>query len=585
MSRFRTHVHCHAKPRPQARGGLQLLRPRHGLPGLGLLALASLLAACSGSPGGHSASSPQRESAPQPPAPLAAPAPEYASAIDAATTTRSMAQPSVTLYATGMQPMPDVVRPRQERERYDEVKDNPVKRTAQESVSTLSLDVDTGAYANMRRFIQAGRLPPKDAVRVEELINYFPFDYPQASGAHPFSVTTELAAAPWNPQHQLLKIGVKAVEAQASAMPPANLVFLVDVSGSMNSADKLPLVQASLRLLVERLRPQDKVSLVVYAGRTAVELEPTSGKDKQKILAAIERLQAGGSTAGEAALRLAYQQARAGFIQGGINRILLATDGDFNVGISDVRQIRDMVERERKSGVSLTTLGFGTGNYNEALMQQIAQVGNGNYSYIDSLQEARKVLDEELSATFNTVAADVKLQLEFNPATVAEWRLIGYENRVLAEADFRNDAVDAVEIGAGKSVTALYEITPVGQPTLHVPRRYGQQNAAQPPAGDAAKRNELGELRIRYKKPGQASATELSQPIAAAASGQPSAEWQFAAAVAGYGQLLRGSPFLGQWGYGDAKRLAQQGLGKDPQGYRRSFIELIDLAASLSPKP
>lgn len=585
MSRLPCHAHCHAAPRPQARGGVLTSRPQRALPALGALALASLLAACSGSPGGHATSSPQRESAPQPPAPLAAPAPGYASAMDAAVSTKPMAQQSVTLYAAGAQPMPDTLRPRQERERYDEVKDNPVKRTAQDSVSTLSLDVDTGAYANMRRFIQAGRLPPKDAVRVEELINYFPFDYPPASGAHPFSVTTELAAAPWNPQHQLLKIGVKAVQAQASAMPPANLVFLVDVSGSMNSADKLPLVQASLRLLVERLRPQDKVSLVVYAGRTAVELEPTSGKDKQKILAAIERLQAGGSTAGEAALRLAYQQARAGFIEGGINRILLATDGDFNVGISDVRQIRDMVERERKSGVSLTTLGFGTGNYNEALMQQIAQVGNGNYSYIDSLQEARKVLDEELSATFNTVAADVKLQLEFNPATVAEWRLIGYENRVLAEADFRNDAVDAVEIGAGKSVTALYEITPVGQPTLHVPRRYGQPGAAAQPAGDAAKRNELGELRIRYKKPGQASATELSQPIAAAASGQPSAEWQFAAAVAGYGQLLRGSPFLGQWGYGDAKRLAQQGLGKDPQGYRRSFIELIDLAASLSPKP
>lgn len=584
MSRLSCHAQRHAAPLPQARGGLLPLRPQRTLPALGALALASLLAACSGSPGGHATSSPQRESAPQPPAPLAAPAAQYASAMDAAVSSKPMAQQSATRYA-GAQPMPDAVRPRQERERYDEVKDNPVKRTAQESVSTLSLDVDTGAYANMRRFIQAGRLPPKDAVRVEELINYFPFDYPPASGAHPFSVTTELAAAPWNPQHQLLKIGVKAMEAQASAMPPANLVFLVDVSGSMNSADKLPLVQASLRLLVERLRPQDKVSLVVYAGRTAVELEPTSGKDKQKILAAIERLQAGGSTAGEAALRLAYQQARAGFIEGGINRILLATDGDFNVGISDVRQIRDMVERERKSGVSLTTLGFGTGNYNEALMQQIAQVGNGNYSYIDSLQEARKVLDEELSATFNTVAADVKLQLEFNPATVAEWRLIGYENRVLAEADFRNDAVDAVEIGAGKSVTALYEITPVGQPTLHVPRRYGQQGATSQPAGDAAKRHELGELRIRYKKPGQANATELSQPIAAAASSQPSAEWQFAAAVAGYGQLLRGSPFLGQWGYGDAKRLAQQGLGKDPHGYRRSFIELIDLAASLTPKP
>lgn len=483
--------------------------------------------------------------------------------------------PSPAVMASGMdqwRPLPE------QREGYARISDNPVKRTQVEPLSTFSLDVDTGSYSNVRRFLNQGQLPPRDAVRVEELLNYFSYDYPAPTDTHPFALTTELAAAPWNRDRWLLRVGVKAVDVEASAMPSANLVFLVDVSGSMNSQDKLPLVQATLLQLVNELRPQDRVALVVYAGRTAVELESTPGSEKEKIRAAIARLQAGGSTAGEAAIRLAYQQARAGFIRGGINRILLATDGDFNVGVTDLQQIKDMVAREREGGISLTTLGFGQGNYQEDLMEQIADIGNGNYSYVDSLEEGRKVLVEELSATFNTVAADVKLQMEFNPAVVSEWRLIGYENRVLREEDFRNDKVDAAEVGAGKSVTALYELTPVGKPGLLEPRRY--ETAAAP----AGKTGELGFLRVRYKQPGQARAVEFDHAVSARSlSSAPSTDLRFAAAVAGFGQLLRGGNYLGDFGYGEVKALAVAGRGKDEGGYRQAFVKLVELAASLTP--
>lgn len=475
--------------------------------------------------------------------------------------------------------------PEENREKYQQLSDNPVKLTAKDSVSTFSLDVDTGSYSNVRRFLNQGQLPPADAVRVEELVNYFSYDYPSALPGHPFAVSTEIARAPWNPAHYLLRVGVKTVEKNVAAMPPANLVFLVDVSGSMNSPDKLPLVQSTLQLLTEQLRPQDHVALVVYAGRTAVELESTSGNQKEKIRAATARLQAGGSTAGEAAIRLAYAQARAGYIKGGINRILLATDGDFNVGISDIEQIKDMVQRERESGISLTTLGFGQGNYQEALMEQIADVGNGNYSYIDSLSEARKVLVEELSSTFNTVAKDVKIQMEFNSAQVAEWRLVGYENRVLREEDFRNDKVDAGDVGSGKSVTAIYEITPVGAVTLHGERRYATAPADVRSTG---KGFELGFLRIRYKQPDASKSVELSQavmrPEAATLAREPSADFRFAAAVAGFGQLLRQSPYTGTFSYGDVKLLAEKATGSDKNAYRREFISLVELAKSLTPK-
>ncbi|HEX6590569.1 MAG TPA: VWA domain-containing protein [Moraxellaceae bacterium] len=478
-------------------------------------------------------------------------------------------------------PAQDFYQPQPEsREKYQSLADNPVKLASRDALSTLSLDVDTGSYSNVRRFLNQGQLPPKDAVRVEELVNYFPYAYAAPVAGHPFSVGTEVARAPWNPEHLLLRVGVKAVETKVAAMPPANLVFLVDVSGSMDDPDKLPLVQSSLKMLVDQLRAQDRVALVVYAGRTAVELPSTPGSDKAKIRAAISRLTAGGSTAGEAAIRLAYEQARAGYIKGGINRILLATDGDFNVGISDIEQIKDMVKRERESGISLTTLGFGQGNYQEALMEQIADVGNGNYSYIDSLAEARKVLVEELSSTFNTVAKDVKVQVEFNPAQVAEWRLIGYENRVLREEDFRNDKVDAGDVGAGKSVTALYEITPVGAATLHAERRYGAASAAV-----TGKGMELGFLRIRYKQPEASKSVELSQAINRGNStGEASSDLRFASAVAAFGQLLRQSPYTGTFSYADVRQLAQSAGGSDALGYRQEFIRLVDLANTLTPK-
>ncbi|MFA9202889.1 MAG: von Willebrand factor type A domain-containing protein, partial [Flavobacteriales bacterium] len=356
------------------------------------------------------------------------PSPSPAPMADAYSANMKMSN-MTTQDASGMvMPVPSPV---ESQENYQKNAENEVKSTATQAVSTLSLDVDTGSYANVRRFIRQGQLPPADAVRIEELLNYFPYADAAPTKQHPFAVSTELATSPWTADNLLLRVGVKAVDISAAKQPPANLVFLVDVSGSMDSPDKLPLAQASLRLLTQQLRPQDRVSMIVYAGRTAVELPSTSGSEKAKILAAIDRLTAGGSTAGEAALKLAYQEAEANLIKGGINRILMLTDGDFNVGISDIDDIKAMIEKARDRGVSLSTFGFGQGNYNEHLMEQVANVGNGNYSYIDSIEESQKVLGEELASTFNTVAKDVKLQVEFNPAVVKEWRLIGYENRVL----------------------------------------------------------------------------------------------------------------------------------------------------------
>ncbi|MEC7120627.1 MAG: VWA domain-containing protein [Pseudomonadota bacterium] len=462
-------------------------------------------------------------------------------------------------------------------ENYQKLEENEVKSTAQQAISTLSLDVDTGSYANVRRMIRQGQLPPADAVRIEELLNYFPYADAAPTKQHPFAVSTELATSPWTPDNLLLRVGVKAVDVSAAKQPPANLVFLVDVSGSMDSPDKLPLAQASLRLLTQQLRPQDRVSMIVYAGRTAVELPSTSGSEKAKILAAIDRLTAGGSTAGEAALKLAYQEAEANMIKGGINRILLMTDGDFNVGISDIDDIKAMIEKARDRGVSLSTFGFGQGNYNEHLMEQVANVGNGNYSYIDSIEESQKVLGEELASTFNTVAKDVKLQVEFNPAVVKEWRLIGYENRVLNEQDFKNDKVDAAEIGAGKSVVALYELTPVGKTGLLADRRYAEGAATA-----ATKNNELAFLRTRYKQPNGETSTEFAVPISVQVTRQPSTDLMFAAAVAGYGQLLKNSKYRGQWSYAQSAELAQQGLGADRGGYRADFVKLVKLTDSVA---
>jgi len=468
-------------------------------------------------------------------------------------------------------------------ERYAGIRENPLQRVADSPVSTFSLDVDTGSYSNVRRFLANGTLPPKDAVRIEELVNYFPYDYPLPRGEHPFGVSTEIAPAPWNTAHWLLRAAVRADEVSAARMPPANLVFLVDVSGSMDTPQKLPLLRSALNLLVDQLREQDRVSLVVYAGRESVALEPTSGSEKSRIRNAIDQLSAGGATAGEAGIRLAYRMARQGFIDNGINRVLLATDGDFNVGIADTEQLKDLVERERESGVQLSTLGFGTDNYNEAMMEQMADVGNGNYAYIDTLQEARKVLVDQMRSTLVTVAKDVKVQIEFNPAVVSEYRLIGYENRMLAREDFNNDRVDAGDVGAGQTVTALYELTPVSARQSVDALRYGAPDAA--PARGKADADEIAFLRVRYKPPQASASRLLEQPIARSsvlpAWTQASDDWRFATAVAGFGQLLRGGTHTADWGYAQVIDTAAKARGTDEYGYRGEFLSLARLADSI----
>ncbi|HEV8334386.1 MAG TPA: VWA domain-containing protein [Steroidobacteraceae bacterium] len=467
-------------------------------------------------------------------------------------------------------------------ERYQHLDDNPVHLAAEQPVSTFSIDVDTGAYANVRRFLSAGQLPPQDAVRVEEMVNYFDYRYvPPASRDVPFRVATEVAPAPWNPQALLMKIGIKGFEVAAAERPPANLVFLIDVSGSMQSPDKLPLLKNAFRLLTDQLTARDRVSMVVYAGSSGVVLEPTAGDQKHKIREAIDRLEAGGSTNGAAGIERAYQLAHDAQIKGGINRVVLATDGDFNVGVVDFEALVDMAERQRGGGVALTTLGFGTGNYNDQLLERLADAGNGNYAYVDTLNEARKVLVSELSSTLFTIAKDVKIQVEFNPATVLEYRLIGYENRMLAREDFNNDKVDAGDIGAGHRVTALYEIVPVGKQGRLDPLRYGPQARA------AAASNELANVKLRYKKPQSDTSELLEYPIgkgSVATLERLSPDFRFAASVAAFGQLLRGGKYVGNYGYGDVERLARGALDDDPEGYRREFLSLVKLADSLTPK-
>ncbi|MDR2091854.1 MAG: VWA domain-containing protein [Azoarcus sp.] len=468
-------------------------------------------------------------------------------------------------------------------ERYGKISDNPVKLVADEPVSTFSVDVDTGSYANVRRMLTHGQLPPPDAVRVEEMINYFPYHYALPKDGKPFAVHTALAPAPWNDNRVLLRVALKGEDMAKETLPPANLVFLVDVSGSMDEPDKLPLLQSSLKLLARQLRGQDKVSLVTYAGSTAVVLSGASGDKKEKIIGAIDRLQAGGSTAGAAGIELAYQQARENFIQGGINRILLATDGDFNVGVTDFDQLKRMIEEKRKSGVSFTTLGFGTGNYNEHLMEQLADAGNGAYSYIDSLMEGEKVLVNEMTSTLATIAKDVKIQVEFNPEYVREYRLIGYENRMLRREDFNNDKVDAGDIGAGHTVTALYELTLTGEKGAIDPLRYQQEKAA-PAATKKEEKDELAFIKLRYKKPDGDQSTLIEYPVLRSAQKslkEADDDFRLAAAVAGFGQLLRGTADLGSWRYEDARALATA-TGSDEYGYRAELARLIKLADALA---
>ena len=461
------------------------------------------------------------------------------------------------------------------REQYENLPDNPVLRVAEMPVSTFSVDVDTGSYANVRRFLNQGSLPPDGAVRLEEMVNYFPYRYAMPTDGSPFGVTTEVAATPWNPRTQLLRIGIKASDRAVADLAPANLVFLVDVSGSMDRREGLPLVKSTLKLLVDQLRDQDRVSLVVYAGESRVVLKPTSGRDKTKIRNAIEQLTAGGSTAGASGIELAYQMAREGFIDKGINRILLATDGDFNVGISDFDSLKQMAVEQRKSGVSLTTLGFGVDNYNEHLMEQLADAGDGNYAYIDNLREARKVLVDQLSSTLAVVARDVKLQVEFNPARVSEYRLLGYENRALKREDFNNDKVDAGEIGAGHTVTALYEIVPKGEKGWLEPLRYA---AVPVPESKSA---ELAMLRVRYKPATGGDSKLIERPISSVST-QASDDLRFAAAVAAFAQQLKGDGrYTGSMSLQDTAALARSARGDDPFGLRNEFVQLVELAQSL----
>lgn len=463
------------------------------------------------------------------------------------------------------------------RERYDGEDVSPVKLVRAEPVSTFSVDVDTGAYANVRRFLSAGRLPPKDAVRTEELVNYFRYDYPlPETRGTPFSVTTDVMTTPWNPETRLMRIGLRGYDLPRRERPAANLVFLIDVSGSMSSADKLPLVKAALSGLADELSPRDRVSIVVYAGAAGMVLEPTS--DSRRIKAALDRLEAGGSTAGAAGLQLAYQVARDSFVDGGVNRVIVATDGDFNVGVADTKSLIEMVERQRDSGITLTTLGFGTGNYNEALMERVANHGNGNYAYIDSALEARKVLGDEMSSTLFTIAKDVKIQVEFNPAQVSQYRLLGYENRALREEDFDNDAVDAGDIGAGHQVTAIYEIVPAGMKGWIAPRRYADGLPDDKPP--AMRGGELAFVKLRYKLPDGNTSRLIERPVPAMLMWNkmaPRPDFRFAAAVAAYGQILRGDPLMNGFTHARAASLA----GEQSDFWRQEFVRLASIADSL----
>ena len=466
------------------------------------------------------------------------------------------------------------------REKYAHSEDNPVHRTSEQPVSTFSIDVDTGSYSNVRRMLADGTRPPADAVRAEEFINYFDYGHPApVSRETPFRVTTELAPAPWNGKRQLLMIGIKGYDVPKAELPPANLVFLIDTSGSMDSPDKLPLVKDSLRQLVKHLRPQDRVSMVVYAGSAGLVLPPTSGAKRDDIIDALDRLEAGGSTNGGDGIRLAYSMAKQAYIRSGVNRVILATDGDFNVGTVDQNALETLVADQRKSGIALTTLGFGQGNYNDELAERLADVGDGNHAYIDTPMEARRVLVQEMGSTLLTIAKDVKIQVEFNPAAVAEYRLIGYENRVLKREDFANDKVDAGDIGAGHEVTALYEITPAGSGAERLPPlRYSEADTA----GKADAR-EVAHLRLRYKRPGEETSRLIETPILRSQlAAKPGESMRFATAVAAFADALRGGSQIGRWSWADIAAAARQSAGSDRWGQRGEFLGLVEQVRKLT---
>ena len=465
------------------------------------------------------------------------------------------------------------------RDKFTDIKTNPVKIARDEPVSTFSIDVDTSSYSFVRGSLNQNVLPQKDAVRVEEMINYFPYDYAGPTDkAVPFKANVSVFPTPWNVDTRLMHIGIKGFSLNGQEKPKSNLVFLIDTSGSMDSPDKLPLLQNAMKMLVETLGPEDTVSIVTYAGSAGTVLEPTKAKDKAKIIGSLDRLMAGGSTAGAEGIRQAYQLAEQSFDATGINRVILATDGDFNVGITDPEELKSFVERQRESGVTLSVLGFGRGNYNDEMMQTLAQNGNGNAAYIDTLNEARKVLVDEVSSTLFTIAQDVKIQVEFNPDTVSEYRLIGYETRMLEREDFNNDKVDAGDIGSGHTVTAIYEITPkASKAKLNDDLRYSAENA---PAVTGA--DEYGFVKIRYKLPGEKVSKLITEPVkistASATAEAAPQEARFSAAVAAFGQLLRGGQYTKSYSYDDVIALAQGAKGADAFGYRAEFINLVRLA-------
>jgi Ca-activated chloride channel family protein len=473
-------------------------------------------------------------------------------------------------------------------EAYNTIVDNGFVPVSRDPLSTFSIDVDTASYANVRRFLNQNMRPPKDAVRVEELLNYFTYDDPPPTGDEPFSVHVEVAGCPWEPDHRIARIGLTGRKLAADARPQSNLVFLIDVSGSMDSPNKLPLLKASLQKMVEHLGENDRVAIVVYAGASGLVLPSTSCARKAEVLAALENLRAGGSTNGGAGIQLAYDEAVKNFIKGGTNRVILATDGDFNVGVTDNGQLTRLIESKAKSGVFLSVLGFGMGNLKDARLEQLADKGNGHYAYIDSPREARKVLVEEMGATLVTIAKDVKIQVEFNPSKVGSYRLIGYENRLLRHRDFNDDTKDAGEIGAGHHVTALYELAPPGKGATARgvdPLEFQKPAAAPAPAPEGEDRKESLIVKLRFKRPDGDKSDLIKGGVVdeGAPYGSASAEFKFACAVAGFGMLLRDSPYKGSLTYAGVLELGTEGAEHDPSGYRKEFLDLVRKAQALTP--
>ena len=477
------------------------------------------------------------------------------------------------------------------REGYDKITENQFLKVNDNPLSTFSIDVDAASYSNVRRFLNQGQLPPAGAVRIEEMVNYFKYEYPQPTNNDPFSINTEIADAPWNKDHKLVLIGLQGKKIPTENLPASNLVFLIDVSGSMQSANKLPLVKASMKMLVDQLREQDKISMVVYAGAAGIVLPPTSGAEKTKIKDAIDKLEAGGSTAGGAGIKLAYKTAQENFVKNGNNRVILCSDGDFNVGESSDDAMERLIETERKSGVFLTILGYGMGNYQDAKMQKLADKGNGNHAYIDGISEAKKVLVNEFGGTLFTIAKDVKLQIEFNPAKVQGYRLIGYENRMLAKEDFNDDKKDAGELGSGHTVTAIYEVIPVGVKSSFlkdVDALKYQKDVA--PLSKSKQTDEILTVKFRYKAPDGDVSKLIEHPVAdkQVAIAKTSDNFRFAAAVAQFGMLLRDSEFKSAASYSSVVEMARKARGNDDEGYRSEFIRLVEsaqLLAKAKPEP